>query len=534
MAEPKLDGRRNLVQALSTLSELKDNIPDRITGLLGRYNESGQKEVQAYKADGSAIPNYVWVRINGRSSEVVQAYNETALDTWNLPIILERDSFKRSYRIISKYVAITNDWQGISNIGKHGSQHSFSNTSTQGRDIVWIYRRQMVQPLLCRPKGPPDWTVYVEPDIYLDSNGNFTQWNGGSIDLSSYQPTGPYAKFVTVYLNSSTNTLGVVDGTTFNYISPPVDKIPYIPEPTSPYCIPLAAVYIDSSTGSISWDNVYDLRVFLLGANKGNVSTDGSGTATTVAYWTNASTITGNTNFYWDTTNSSLLIGRSTNDYYNNPAMKLLLQRDTGSTGGGLMSASLFYGNSGYPSHVFGRSRGTAASKSAELVNDVIGEIKFTGYDGSGWTSGAAIRGVAAENYSSGVSGTVLEVWTTPATTGTSVRAFGVDSLLNPDEVVVVNANGNLTTATYADVAALGGGGGGGGGARRLARISAAAGDTIFYLPDLGQTVFSVNINGFQIDPLIYTFDILTNQITLDLALSADAVLVIDYEAQLR
>lgn len=528
MAQKKLDGRRNLLSALSTLSELKENIPDRITGVLGRFNESGQKEVQVYKENGDPIPSYVWVRINGRPSEVIQAFNETALDTWNLPVILERDETRpRSYRVTGKLVSIFNDWQGYNNLGKHGESHSFSNTTVVGRDIVWIYRRQLVQPLLCHPNSSPDWTVYVEPDLYLNSNGEFVQWSGGYINLQSYQPSGTNAKFVTVYLDSATNTLGAADGVEFDYISPPVDKVPYIPEPPSPTAIPLAAVYIDSSTGSLTWDNVYDLRIFLLG-NKGSVNTDGSGVATSVAYWSGPSSITGDdANFHWDITNKSLLIGRNVNDYDNTSGMKLLVQRDLGSTGGGMTTAEIMFSDSEAPEHVLGRSRGMSSTKSPLLDGDELGRLAWSGWTGAAWSTPPHLRAVASQNYASGVSGTVLEVWPTPDNTDTPVRAFGVDKLLTPGNAVVVDANGNLDSVPYDDL----GGGGGGGGTTGLARFTGDIGDTQFYLPDQADEVYSVTIMGFELDPYLYSFDYDTSSVILNNQLEInDAIITIEYK----
>ena len=528
----KLEGRQNLQAALATLSSLKDNVPDRITGALGRYDETGQKQVQVYKEDGvTPVPGYVWVRINGRPSEVIKAYNESSLDTWDLPVILERDPKRpRDYTIIGKQTGIYQNWGNMSNLGKHGDQHSFSSSTSAGRDIVWVYRRQLVQPLLCHPKSTPDWTVYVEPDIYLNSTGNFVEWPGGDIDLSIYQPTDYLAKFVTVYLDSATNTLGVQDGTTFDFITPPTNKLDYIPEPTLATAVPLAAVYIDSSTASITWSSMYDLRVFLLGSNRGTISNDGSGTATAVTFWANATTITGDdSNFHWSTGTKSLLIGTNVNDYNDTDAAKLLIRRSTAS--GDVFSAIILNSNSGVPYQLVARSRGTVDAKTPLVANDVVGFYGFSGYSGSGWSSPAAIKAVAIDDFASGTVGTRIDFWPIPTAETTPARAFGIDKVLTSSQVVVTDSNGNLASVPYEDI---GGGGGGGGEARRLARIGAAAGDTIFNLPDLGQTVYSININGFQLDPMIYTFSMSTNQITLDIALSADAVLVIDYEAQMR
>lgn len=78
------------------------------------------------------------------------------------------------------------------------------------------------------------------------------------------------------------------------------------------------------------------------------------------------------------------------------------------------------------------------------------------------------------------------------------------------------------------------GGSGGGSSARRLARISTVAGATRILLPDLPADVFNVYVNGYMLDPLFYNVDVLAHEVVLDAALETDAVITVDYEAQLR
>lgn len=106
--------------------------------------------------------------------------------------------------------------------------------------------------------------------------------------------------------------------------------------------------------------------------------------------------------------------------------------------------------------------------------------------------------------------------------------ATGDGSGLVADHAITAN------TAIYAESSGSSESGGGGGSARRLARISASAGGDSFYLPDIAATIYHLSVNGLEIDPLLYSHDVLTNLLTLDTALEISAVLLVDYEAQTR
>lgn len=107
--------------------------------------------------------------------------------------------------------------------------------------------------------------------------------------------------------------------------------------------------------------------------------------------------------------------------------------------------------------------------------------------------------------------------------------ATGAGSGLVADHAITAD------TATYADTAGTSAGGGGGGASpRRLARISASAGGDSFYLPDLAATIYRVAVNGYELDPLLYSHDLFTNILTLNSPLEISAVIVVDYEAQTR
>jgi len=251
--------RLRLFQALSAMNDTKQTQPELMYGMLGRFNESGTKETPV-----TGYPDRSWVRVNGRESELIQALNDQTALMWGDPVILIRDSLQpRYYRVLSRDTARYTNWGGNPLLSRHGDQHSFASASAAGRDIVWIYRRQMVQPLLCHPTSPATMFVQVEPDHYFWNNV-FTYFAGGlSADLTGDKPTNDLARFVTIYLDGATNLIAKSAGSTFSNVAPPPNLVSYIPEVVPDVGIPLAAVYLTSATVSCGWDVLTDIRILI-------------------------------------------------------------------------------------------------------------------------------------------------------------------------------------------------------------------------------------------------------------------------------
>src|SRR3972149_4483034 len=167
-------GREKLINALKQVFGSKADRQAEIPGALGIYDSSGRKII---KVPGR--PDMVYVRIRGNISEVVEAFNETVYLQWGLPVILVREPLSpRFYTIVGRDKGKYQEWNSAG-LPAHGNQHSFSGDTTDGRDITFIYRRQLVQPLLCRPQAVPNMTVYVEEDNYY-WNGVYVRFDGGS------------------------------------------------------------------------------------------------------------------------------------------------------------------------------------------------------------------------------------------------------------------------------------------------------------------------------------------------------------------
>ncbi|MDW8225658.1 MAG: hypothetical protein RMK93_06525, partial [Bacteroidota bacterium] len=72
------------------------------------------------------------------------------------------------------------------------------------------------------------------------------------------------------------------------------------------------------------------------------------------------------------------------------------------------------------------KARGTLSSPAAMQANDVGGVLSFGGYNGSDYVVRAAVRGVAAENWSGTAQGMYLSFWTTPIGGTTEVERMRI------------------------------------------------------------------------------------------------------------
>jgi len=248
------------VLLLKNVLEKKANKIPEIVGSVGRYNESGQKEIVV-----PGQPDFIWVQLRGQVSEVVKAFNDTVGLNFGMPVKLIREPDNpRYYRVIGRDIGKYQDWGGPAyGIVAHGDSHSFADAEAAGRDVVFIYRRQMVQPMLCHPQSTPDMTVYVEPDYYFWA-GEFRYFEGGSsADLTSQLPSTGSGVFVLIYLDGGTGTVQFLTGDEFSLIYPPDPLADAIPEISPSIGIPLAAVYLTSTTTSINWGSILDIRIML-------------------------------------------------------------------------------------------------------------------------------------------------------------------------------------------------------------------------------------------------------------------------------
>lgn len=111
---------RRLRTAVRNLDIRKQDKQELIPGLLG-VPLGGEKRVQV---PGRA--NYVYVRLRGDLSELIQAYNDQVSPAYNLPILVTRDDIDKSkYRVYGKDLGRYNDWGTSAYLPLHGWSHSF-------------------------------------------------------------------------------------------------------------------------------------------------------------------------------------------------------------------------------------------------------------------------------------------------------------------------------------------------------------------------------------------------------------------------
>lgn len=247
-------GRKRLESATQSVLSMKQDKPNLVPALLGAYI-NGQKTVLV-----AGRNDFVWVRLRGTTSEVVQAFNDAVGLHWDLPILVYRDpNAPNIWKIYGRDIRAYADWGNVSYLPPHGDSHSFSGVEKSGVDPVWVQKRQYM-PLLPRPVVSGTTSIYLEPDFYY-FNGQYHYWPGsGTSSLIALGPTGSTtARFVTVFINAAGNP-DYIQGPEYAMIPPPPDVGNYISLPTPDQGVPIAAVRLYTGTTSISWGDIYDLR----------------------------------------------------------------------------------------------------------------------------------------------------------------------------------------------------------------------------------------------------------------------------------
>jgi hypothetical protein len=127
-----------------------------------------------------------------------------------------------------------------------------------------------------------------------------------------------------------------------------------------------------------------------------------SGTAGSLAYWaTNGTALTASTSLSWDQTFKLLEIESGT------------LSVIAGNTGRALINLDTHFTGASGNSLKFGRSRGSALAPTTIVTGDGLGIINFTGYDGLGYRSAAAISSYVTQSVSLNIVPTGVGLFTT-------------------------------------------------------------------------------------------------------------------------
>ena len=200
----------------------------------------------------------MYVRLHGKLTETVQAYNDQVLQLYDMPVLVKRVQGKGyHYYVTGKDTGRYENWGGNNaqaQYAQHGNQHSFG-IGAGGSDVVWVFKKQFM-PLLLYPYSGT--AVRVAEDWYQwgDTYKHFT---GSIVELGGSQPAiiGD-SRFVTLYLNGDTNIVEGETGSLFPSVPFPSDVTPYINIPSPYKGIPLSAVLLTHETQNIAWNNIYD------------------------------------------------------------------------------------------------------------------------------------------------------------------------------------------------------------------------------------------------------------------------------------
>lgn len=273
---------RRLGIAVNKLDKSIQKTFEPLSGRLG-IPLNGQLTVEIPSRNG-----YVYVRLRNNQNEVIQAFNEQVSPVYDLPVMVKWEGNR--YTVIGRDTMRYNDWGSYSSfLPRHGNSHSFNPEGGGGGDIVWVYTRQFL-PLLAMPSGSLGaGDVYINPYTFLKDDGTWRQdGNTGTINLLTYSPTGSNAVIVLLYDDTVSGNYGIIvgSGSYFNNaITGAAQILPYVPSLTNPDWMPIAAVRLVSGTAFIGWDNIYDLRQFLMheatgtggGGGLGSVAVQDSG-----------------------------------------------------------------------------------------------------------------------------------------------------------------------------------------------------------------------------------------------------------------
>lgn len=255
--------KNSLRQAFSQLDISKKDKDQLIPALLG-FMIQGRETVEV-----PARPGYVYARIRSNTNELLQVFNDKVSPVYDLPVLLIRDPNNPTrYKVDGRDIGRYDNWGSSSSyLPRHANTHSFSPETGGGGDIVWVYGKQFM-PLAVVPSGSYGAAnvLVSQSSVFLSSEWKYVG-NTGTSSLVSYKPTGSFARMVLVYLNEYGNP-GLSAGSTYfdaTYTGTS-QVLGYIPN-TPANSTALAGIRLVSGTSVILWDNIYDLRPFMIGSD---------------------------------------------------------------------------------------------------------------------------------------------------------------------------------------------------------------------------------------------------------------------------
>ena len=242
----------------------------KLKGLLGNYEPLPFRQPALLGNSAGTVevvnrPGYVYVR-NTDGSPLGEALNQTVPNSADLPVIVGYTHINPTLLQVlgCREVYIGTTWQPpnpLTYIPKHHWTHELKNPDGGG-DVVWV-RQQQIVPFLVAPQSPETMYVDVRSGLYYVRNVAVWFPETTSGDLTAYIPASNYVIYVLISLNMATEALAYTAGTAFaDQEEKALDDA--LPSTIPGGHMPLAAVKLLSTTTSIGWDEIYDVRPIIV------------------------------------------------------------------------------------------------------------------------------------------------------------------------------------------------------------------------------------------------------------------------------
>lgn len=235
--------------------------------LAGRF-ESKRNIIVGYirAVDGDVIPpgrpNYVWFQewAQPESAPLAMVFNDAVAAVANLPVLVGVNPVPPYRRkVIGVYHDGINPVSAI-NVGSfslplHAHSHQYPNETNPGHDKVLTYQ-PAIQPL--KTTGGNGLIVTTQSFIYQYLN-EYYLFSGGTVDLTTYAPAAGLICYILVYLDPTTGSIVLVNGTpVLNNGVIPI-PLPSLVEGT----YPSAFIKIADTTTDIANSDIVDARSIL-------------------------------------------------------------------------------------------------------------------------------------------------------------------------------------------------------------------------------------------------------------------------------
>lgn len=213
--------------------------------------------------DVSNKTGYVWVREYGLHGGVCQVFSPYVQARAGLAVLIATYPKRPARRMIIcvdwEIMADHPDWDGDPFLPRHHRTHECPD-GNYGADVVMIYPRA-----LSMLRTTPGNSTGGNPSVHVSSlryevNGEATLFAGREdYDISGSVPGAGLARYVLIYLDTATNTIGSVNGDTT------VDSETLIPDApdVSLLSIPSALVRLAGGDTGVSESGIVDVRMLL-------------------------------------------------------------------------------------------------------------------------------------------------------------------------------------------------------------------------------------------------------------------------------